>query len=642
MNRFAPIRTYFFLAGTFCLLPVLNQASVADDSLKAKSRTAPQQVAINQDVLAGLRAEHPRLLATKDDFLRLKQVVQDNPVAQKWFRDLLADAEKLREQAPVVYEIPDGKRLLAVSRRTKQRVLLLGLVYRITEEQKWADRLWLELDTVTKFKDWNPSHFLDTAEMTLAVSIGYDWLHDKWSQEQRTQLRQAIVNLGLKQSMPFDVRQNWWWRASHNWNQVCNGGMVVGSLAVADEEPELAAKLIAASVASLPLAMKEFAPDGGWGEGPGYWSYATEYNVFCLAAMRTALGHDFELSKIPGFVETGNFPMQFVGPTGLAFNYADGPAVLDWRGASQMFWLATAFEQAGWAQFQLASMKDARPKPMDLLWGARWLTQKARSKPLPLDKIFGGIEVGFLRSSWDDSNATFIGFKGGDNRVNHGHLDLGSFVLDADGERWIEDQGKDNYNMPNYFGKMRWNYYRLRAEANNTLVINPDDGPDQNVDATAKISDFQSKPHLAAAVIDLSSAYQKDAIRVRRGFLLKDRRDVLVQDEIELKQAGEIWWFVNTSATAELEDHDRTVVLTKNGKTLYLKLLAPATAKFEMVDAAPLPSSPNPAGQAHHTLEKNPMKKIAIHLSNVEQDRIAVLFSPDADFEIEVLPINQW
>jgi len=641
MNRFGPIRCFVFLAGMFCLLPVLNQECLADDSLKAKSTTAPpQQVATKQDVLAGLLAEHPRLLATKDDFLRLKHIIQVDPTAREWFKDLESDAEKLLEQMPVVYEIPDGKRLLAVSRQTKQRVLLLGLVYRITEEQKWADRLWLELDTVTKFKDWNPSHFLDTAEMTLAVSIGYDWLYDEWSEEQRTQLQQAIVNLGLQQALPFEARQNWWWRASHNWNQVCNGGMVVGCLAVADKEPELAAKLIAASVASLPLAMKEFAPDGGWGEGPGYWSYATEYNVFCLAAMRAALGHDFELSKIPGFAETGNFPMHFVGPTGLAFNYADGPAVLNWRGASQMFWLATAFEQAGWAQFQLASMKDARPKPMDLLWGARWLDQTTNSKPLPLDKIFGGIEVGFLRSDWDDPHATFIGFKGGDNRVNHGHLDLGSFVLDAEGERWIEDQGKDDYNMPNYFGKMRWNYYRLRAEANNTLVINPDGGPDQNVNATEKISEFQSKSNLASAVIDLSSAYKEHAHRVRRGFLMKDRRDVLVQDEIELKQAGEIWWFVNTSAVAKLDDAKRTVVLKKNGKTFYFKLIEPANATFQIVDAIPLPTSPNPPGQAHHSPRKNRMKKVTIHLTDVKQERISVLFSPDRESGAKA--IDEW
>ena len=76
-----------------------------------------------------------------------------------------------------------------------------------------------------------------------------------------------------------------------------------------------------------------------------------------------------------------------------------------------------------------------------------------------------------MRSSWDDPNARFVGFKGGDNKVNHSHADLGTFVLDAMGYRWAMDLGPDDYNLPGYFGKERWNYYRLRTEGHNTLVV---------------------------------------------------------------------------------------------------------------------------------------------------------------------------
>ena len=33
----------------------------------------------------------------------------------------------------------------------------------------------------------------------------------------------------------------------------------------------------------------EYGPDGAWAEGPGYWRYATQYNVVFLAALETAL-----------------------------------------------------------------------------------------------------------------------------------------------------------------------------------------------------------------------------------------------------------------------------------------------------------------------------------------------------------------
>ena len=53
--------------------------------------------------------------------------------------------------------------------------------------------------------------------------------------------------------------------------------------------------------------MNQYAPDGGWAEGPGYWTYATHYTVCLLAALQTALGTDHGLSQTPGFDKAGDF-----------------------------------------------------------------------------------------------------------------------------------------------------------------------------------------------------------------------------------------------------------------------------------------------------------------------------------------------
>ena len=42
-----------------------------------------------------------------------------------------------------------------------------------------------ELRAAAAFPDWNPSHFLDTAEMTHAFAIGYDWLYEGLGPEAR-------------------------------------------------------------------------------------------------------------------------------------------------------------------------------------------------------------------------------------------------------------------------------------------------------------------------------------------------------------------------------------------------------------------------------------------------------------------------
>jgi len=259
-----------------------------------------------------------------------------------------------------------------------------------------------------------------------------------------------------------------------------------------------------------------------------------------------------------------------------------------------------------------------------LLWFDERGNDPTKEK-LPLDKYFRYVEVVTMRSAWNDRNAIFVGFKAGDNKFNHSHLDIGTFVLDALGYRWAVDLGADNYNLPGYFGRQRWSYYRLRAEGHNTLVINPSQEPDQDPSAVAKIVRFVSSPDKSFAIADLTTAYVRHAEKVLRGVMLdRKRRFVLVQDELALKQPGEIWWFMHTPAEVELSDDGRVATLTQGNAQLRAVLLSPENTRFSVMDARPLPTSPDPAGQ-------NPNKgvrKLAVNLREVKSARVSVALLP--------------
>ena len=590
------------------------------------------------NIFARLHKSHPRLLATQEDFAQLKQRVVSDSQLKAWHASLQTQAQSILSAAPSRYEIPDGLRLLATSRHVVERVYALALLYRLDGEQRYAERAWQELEAAANFTDWNPRHFLDTAEMTHAFAIGYDWLYDVWTPAQRATLQQAMVEKGLKPALKVYDAHNWWARARHNWNQVCNGGIGMGALALADVEPQLAGAALHNALESIQLAMAEFAPDGAWKEGPGYWNYATSYNVVLLAGLQTALGTDFGLSSIGAFSETGLFPIYMSGPLGRTFNYADaGDHTLR---APQMFWLAREFKQPLFAGYE---RRLAVPSAQDLLW-----FDSAEASPkaagLPLDKHFRAAEVAVLRSDWENPQALFVGFKAGDNKANHSHLDLGSFVLDAAGARWAMDLGGDNYNLPGYFGGQRWNYYRLRTEGHNTLVINPDAKPDQDPKAATRIIRFEPTPKRAYAIADLTPAYAKNAQRVWRGITLLDRKQVLVQDEIQAEKPVELWWFMHTPATVRIESDGRVAHLEQAGAQLDAEILSPAGAKFEVMDAQPLPSSPHPEGQANNKR----IRKLAIHLTRISDSRLAVLLVPKASKgdgpgqAVKVSALSEW
>ncbi len=559
-----------------------------------------------------IRPAHPRLIALDADIERARKLIQSDVRARAAYDLLRAEAAKIIAEPPVEYRLI-GPRLLDKSRRALGRVYTLALLYRLDKEARYLDRAVAELRAAAGFKDWNPSHFLDTAEMTHAFAIGYDWLYPALSEEQRAWIRKAIVEKGLDQAMPIYEAQRWWVRATHNWNQVCNGGIALGALAIAESEPAKSRRILQFAVDSIPRAMNSYAPDGGWNEGPGYWAYATRYNVYFLAGLETALGTDYDLSRIQGFDRAGHFRVDFSGPSGRTFNYAD--AGDDLGPAECSLWLARRFKQPvyAWQQLELIQ-KRKRAHALDLVWWPASVQSPAEAG-WPLDSVYHGVQTAFLRGSWSDPDTLWVGIKGGDNKANHSHVDLGTFVLDALGERWFVDLGSDDYNLPAYFGDKRWTYYRLRTESHNTVLI---DSENQDPKAAARLLDFSSTPAEGRVSFDLGGAYPGRLSRHQRTMRLIDRRAVRVLDEIEAPQPVEALWGAVTPAEVRIEGAAAT--LTRNGKSLRVRLLkAPDGAKWEVVSTQP----PSPQRQNEGT------RKLVVRLpEKVSKAVVEVSFEP--------------
>ena len=54
--------------------------------------------------------------------------------------------------------------------------------------------------------------------MSHALAIGYDWLYDDLSPDDRGLIRRALTEKGLDEAIKIYKRHNWWTVAIHNWN----------------------------------------------------------------------------------------------------------------------------------------------------------------------------------------------------------------------------------------------------------------------------------------------------------------------------------------------------------------------------------------------------------------------------------------
>jgi hypothetical protein len=600
-------------------------------------------------LLASLRPGHPRLLADEQTWAEVTERGRADPRLAGLLRIITSDARRLLDEPALAYR-KIGRRLLAVSRTALQRTLTLSLAYRLTGEEAFARRAEAEMRSVAAFPDWNPSHFLDVAEMTAALAFGYDWLHDALGPEARATIRQAIVEKGLRPGLDPAAPHNGWQSRENNWNQVCFGGLTLGALAVAEEETSLARQVLARARAGIVHGLKPYAPDGVYPEGPGYWSYGTSYQVLMIAALQSALATDWDLSASPGFLESATVLLQTTGPTGLLFNFADGRE----QGGLQpaLFWFARrlrdpflllAQERALDTLLQQAKAGRAadtsRLLPLVAIW---WPEGKAAATyPRRFWMGRGPNPIAVFRGSWTDPRALYLALKGGSADLNHAHMDAGSFVLEADGVRWARDLGMQDYESLESKGidlwnrrqdSQRWQVFRLNNHSHNTLTIG---GQLHRVDGAARIVAFSDADASPFAVVDLSSVFAGQARSVLRGFRLLGDRTVLVQDELKgLTPGASVRWAMVT--TAEVVANGARATLRENGRTLVVRLLAPA-GRFALVPAEPPRDTFN---------APNPGKRILTLTASAPEDgvlRIAVLLTPGAAaMSPHLEPVEEW
>lgn len=274
-----------------------------------------------------LKTGHPRIILTKYGELALRFIITDDLLATSLQNELKKDADKLLNAKEIKYALDEKNTMLEISREYLKRIITLSLAYRMFEEDKYSDKAIEHMMHVSSFPDWNPQHFLDVAEMTTAMAIGYDWNFYHLNKRERETIRNKIVEFGL---MPgLDVYQNpenkphLWFEMKNNWSHVCAGGLILGALAVGEDFPELKNNIIYEALRNLIPTLKLYEPDGVWNEGIEYWEYANSYLAMMISSLESALENDFKISTWPGVDKTAEYYVNAISTSGNLINLAD-------------------------------------------------------------------------------------------------------------------------------------------------------------------------------------------------------------------------------------------------------------------------------------------------------------------------------
>ncbi|MDO4948998.1 MAG: heparinase II/III family protein [Bacteroidales bacterium] len=533
---------------------------------------------------------HPRLLLMKGQEKSLRAKANNDPNWKAIHKSILQEADNIL-LLPVQEKRMEGRRM-AVQGEDLRRMYFLGYAYRMTGQKKYAARAEKEMLCAAAFDNWNPVHFLCCATMTMALAIGYDWCYDALPAASRQIIYKAIIEKGIKPSM--DEQYNWWVRSFINWNQVCNCGILFGALSVFDDDKEFCAPIVNRSINSIPLAMDEYAPEGAYPEGPGYWSYGTSHNVMLIDVLEKVFKTDFGLCAQPGFLQTGLYSQSLISPSLFQFNYCDNGSAASYNPYVLWFYHKTKdpallyYQKTLYEQADFKSIGTTTTAIMSLLYGAAndiRLSEVAEPTSCLYAKQSRS-SVAVMRSGWAPGNI-FLGFKMGSPGVSHGHMDVGSFLLEADGVRWGIDLGGETYHRLESRGvslwtggqnDQRWDVYKYRTKSHSTLAFND---KQQIVNGVANLDDSGERDGVMYAMSDLSAVYADQLPGVKRAVSLVDKKYAVIQDQFTTNgQFTKVRWNMTSTADKMTTIDETTLLLEKDGKKLYLKVEAPFPVRF--------------------------------------------------------------
>ena len=543
---------------------------------------------------AHLLSGHPRLVYTPERVEQLKKKAASDPVVKNLYAAVKLNAEKIYKK-PLLERRLVGKRLLSTSREMLYRMNMLGVVWLVEGDPKALDRINEELLAVCAFKDWNPKHYLDVAEMSMAFSLALDWTHGALPESTVKAAEKALLEKGLLADGKARTRIV---AGENNWNQVCNGGMIAAALALADDQPELAAETIRRALDALPNALKAYMPDGVYPEGSTYWGYATSFSVTTIAMLESALGDDFGYAAFPGFKKSAFFRALCNAPSGRYFNYADCGDRRSPNGDVTLAWFAaetgnkTFFERERFLRPAKEMSTLSRLDGAGLAWICRY-REKSEVKISNAWKGDGANPIVIFRGGENDPHGFYFGGKGGRATTSHGNMDAGSFVFELNGVRWVVDPGNQSYHDLEKTGFDLWNRkqnsdrWTLLTKNNfghSTITVN---GRPFVVDGFAPLADFKdgARPE---ATFDLTAVYGGNLKKATRRFVKESNTALLIEDRFQpLEKTKTICWQLMTVADVQISGD--AVILSQDGKQLRVEKVSHPGAAVKVVPLDPPP-----------------------------------------------------
>lgn len=514
---------------------------------------------------------HNYLLHTDASISRLKNLIGKNEAVQKAWADQLETANNLLNR----------ERLGAADCQ------VLGLVYRMTGESKYADAIkkilleniqretWEGQELLNRTPSWKGG--LGTAHTLFFMAIGYDCIHNYLSSSERKEVANGMVRLGIKPQMDDwlnpETNIHTFDTMGHNWWSACVYMAGFGALAVKDEIQEAgnwvkeieatSAEWFGYSGSVLQNKIPTFDRNGGFWESINYASFGvSQYLLFRLALSNVL--PKFKQTEIPILQKIADF---FISTTyfvqdgkPMSVNFGDSSISRNGNACVTLLWnLGYQNDNNAWYINKVNQGTDKEGLELNSPVGLILYPELPAVKPefhpqLPNSFIYPDMGWSTLRNSWND-NATMLAVKSG-LTWNHSHADAGSFILFHNGKNLIIDSGNSSYGNPLY------TEYYCQSEAHNVVLFNGE-GQDRNDPYFGTVNhgslhNLIDGGNVKYLLANATGPYSTNLSRNFRSFLWVGDV-ILVIDDLLARESGQFEWLLHYNGESKRRGLDLSI-----------------------------------------------------------------------------------
>jgi len=421
----------------------------------------------------------------------------------------------------------------------------------------------------------------------------YDWTHDLFSPSQRRKV-ESVMRIraaqfyrrlrGRFESNPHD---------SH-------AGRILGflgeaSLAFCHEWPEARKWLdyvLQVFWAVYPAWARD---DGGWHEGPSYWSYYMSFVLHFVVPLRNATGID--LMEKPFFRNTPYYKLYTNPPYAKISPFGDGEHSGPSRSMGQLMYQFSAllndpyirwyadFMQAGTGTgplgFALAGKAPPAKNPSDL----------------DPNRYFPGVGLVSLHTDLGDpkEDTHFLFHSDPYGSISHAHADENAFTLEAFGEALAIKSGYYPWYASNHHRNWSW-----QTKSSNCITINGGKGqrPHDPL-AKGRILAFHESGGYNYAAGDATEAY--------RGLLTKFHRHIfhvrpgvfVIFDDLAAPEKVTYEWWLHSLSEMTLDQENQSLVVFQGDARLKVRFFQPGNLVFHQTGQFPDPPEWGEKNQWH-------------------------------------------